>query len=97
MIICVLLFKYTIVSCKSYYSSNLYDGQLFSSYYLSQHFELQDSGGSASGSFEQGSNINDDVRQSTTKRYVRVLAAISYVWSFHDHLFCLLPDLLFLL
>jgi poly(rC)-binding protein 3/4 len=32
------------------------------------HVQLQDSGGSASGSFEQGSNINDDIRQSATKR-----------------------------
>ena len=32
------------------------------------HFQLQDSGGSASGSFEQGSNINDDIRQNASKR-----------------------------
>lgn len=32
------------------------------------HLQLQDSGGSASGSFEQGSNINDDIRQNATKR-----------------------------
>nr|CAB3470522.1 unnamed protein product [Digitaria exilis] len=29
----------------------------------------EDSGGSASGSFEQGSNINDDIRQNATKRF----------------------------
>ncbi|KAK3129800.1 hypothetical protein QOZ80_6BG0484890 [Eleusine coracana subsp. coracana] len=36
---------------------------------MTASWHSKDSGGSASGSFEQGSNINDDMRQSTTKRF----------------------------
>ncbi|TVU09028.1 hypothetical protein EJB05_42467, partial [Eragrostis curvula] len=36
---------------------------------MAASWHSKDSGGSASGSFEQGSNINDDIRQSTTKRF----------------------------
>ncbi|XP_062179140.1 RNA-binding KH domain-containing protein RCF3-like isoform X2 [Phragmites australis] len=36
---------------------------------LSTSWHSKDSGGSASGSFEQGSNINDDISRSTTKRF----------------------------
>lgn len=36
---------------------------------LATSWHSKDSGGSASGSFEQGSNINDDIRQSATKRF----------------------------
>uniref|UniRef100_A0A0A9EJR0 K Homology domain-containing protein n=1 Tax=Arundo donax TaxID=35708 RepID=A0A0A9EJR0_ARUDO len=36
---------------------------------LTTSWYSKDSGGSASGSFEQGSNIHDDIRQNTTKRF----------------------------
>ncbi|CAL5038657.1 unnamed protein product [Urochloa decumbens] len=36
---------------------------------LTASWHSRDSGGSASGSFEQGSNINDDIRQNATKRF----------------------------
>ncbi|PUZ60940.1 hypothetical protein GQ55_4G221700 [Panicum hallii var. hallii] len=36
---------------------------------LTASWHSKDSGGSASGSFEQGSNINDDIRQNASKRF----------------------------
>ncbi|CAN6207694.1 unnamed protein product [Urochloa humidicola] len=36
---------------------------------LTASWHSRDGGGSASGSFEQGSNINDDIRQNATKRF----------------------------
>ncbi|KAG2611599.1 RNA-binding KH domain-containing protein RCF3-like [Panicum virgatum] len=36
---------------------------------LTASWHSKDSGGSASGSFEQGTNINDDIRQNASKRF----------------------------